>query len=75
MTVNELLDREHSVRIVPDPSKAHVDYSLGGETKREVRIYQSQPLCLLSEGDICAFEQLTVKISDFGKDLSTSCLT
>lgn len=69
MTVNELLDREGSARIVPDPSKAYADYGLGGEAKREVRIYQSQPLCLLSEGDVCAFEQLTVKISDFGKGL------
>jgi serine/threonine protein kinase len=75
MTVNELLEREHSAGIVPDSSKAYVDYSLGGETKRYVRIYQSQPLCLLSEGDLCAFEQLAVKISDFGKGLSTSCLT
>ena len=71
MTLSELIARDKSVSFKGDPAASYIEYSIG-TTSEKVRVYYSQPICLLSEGESFAFDTVTVKIADFGKGL-TDC--
>jgi hypothetical protein len=71
MTLPELLARDKSVSLKGDPAKSFIEYGFG-TTSEKVRVYYSQPICLLSQGESFSVDAVTAKIADFGKGL-TAC--
>jgi hypothetical protein len=66
MTISELLAEDRSADIYGDPATAFSEYKVGTLGER-VRVYHSQPICSLADGDFFPLDEITVKISDFGK--------
>jgi hypothetical protein len=66
-TVSELLIKDNAKG---NPETNYVDYA-NVSTGHESRIYRSQPLDLIPDGDTFSLDNLQVKIADFGKGTKT----
>jgi hypothetical protein len=65
--LHELLAKDKALSIYGDPAQSFNKYILDDGVP--VCVYHSQPICLLSDGDPISFDDLVVKISDFGKGI------
>ena len=66
MTARELLAKDRSADIYGDPATAFSEYTVDTAGEK-IRVYYSQPICILADGDLFSLDDIIVKISDFGK--------
>jgi hypothetical protein len=65
-TMFQLLIKDNAVKAKENPKTLYNDY-VNASTGQEIRIYRSQPLDLMSEGEIFSLDNMKIKIADFGK--------
>jgi hypothetical protein len=69
-TITELLMKDNAAKSMNSPETDYVEYT-NAATGQKNKIYRSQSLDLILDGEVFCLDDIIVKITDFGKGKNT----